>query len=182
MVRIFPAYFVAIIEWIRLLMKRIVSLLGLMFILAPPIAFGSDRAVFLNAFGETATAYLNDSFLLLGTTADGLVADIISKDTALEIVRNVQKRVRVIRAKLKAVANTRLSDVDRRLIILLDQSYACMDHQSWALIQYVNDKSPDSAKRFESQRSNCLARLKKISEFYATLPPSPELPEPLSTR
>jgi hypothetical protein len=146
------------------------------------MTWGLDQAVFLNAFGETATAYLNDSFLLLGTTADGFVADIIPKDTAMEIVRNVQKRVRVIRAKLKAVANTRISGVDRQLIGLLDHSYACMDHQAWALIQYLSDKSPDAARRFESQRTDCLNRLKKISEFYSTLPPSPELPEPLSTR
>jgi hypothetical protein len=163
-------------------MKSTICLLSLCLLMSSPIAWGSDRAVFLNAFGETATAYLNDSFLLLGTTADGFVADIIPKDTALEIVRNVQKRVRVIRAKLKAVANTRISDVDRQLVGLLDSSYACMDHQAWALMQYINDKSPDAARRFESQRTDCLSRLKKISEFYSTLPPSPELPEPLSTR
>ncbi len=167
----------------ELLMKRVVLLLSFCLLLCPPLVVrGSDEAVFLNAFGETATAYLNDSFLLVGTTADGFVAEVIPKDTALEIARNVQKRVRVIRAKLKAVANTRISDVDRRLIGLLDQAYACMDHQTWALIQYVNDKNPDTARRFESQRTDCLSRLKKIAEFYSTLPPSPELPEPLSTR
>jgi hypothetical protein len=163
-------------------MKPIICLLSLCLLVSTPTAHGSDQAVFLNAFGETATAYLNDSFLLIGTTADGFVANIIPKDTVLEIVRNVQKRVRVIRAKLKAVENTRISDVDRQLVRLLDHSYACMDHQAWALMQYVNDKSPDAARRFESQRTDCLGRLKKISEFYSTLPPSPELPEPLSTR
>jgi hypothetical protein len=172
----------ATIAQTELLMKRVAFLLSLCLLWCPPMVRGSDQAVFLNAFGETATAYLNDSFLLLGTTADGFVADIIPKDTALEIARNVQKRVRVIRAKLRAVANTRISDVDRQLIGLLDQSYACMDHQTWALLQYVNDKSPDTARRFESQRTDCLSRLKKIAEFYSTLPPSPELPEPLSTR
>jgi hypothetical protein len=154
--------------------------LGLLVIAGP--ARGSDQAVFLNAFGETATAYLNDSFLLLGTTADGFVANIVSKETANEIVKNVQKRVRVIRAKLKAVSNTRISDVDRRLIGLLEQSYACMDHQAWALMKYLAEKSPDSARRFESQRTDCLQKLKRVAEFYSTLPPSPELPEPLSTR
>ncbi|MBI5249246.1 MAG: hypothetical protein HY912_07110 [Desulfomonile tiedjei] len=172
----------AIIAWTELLMKRVIYLLSLFLLLSPLKTWGLDQAVFLNAFGETATAYLNDSFLLLGTTADGFVADIIRKDTALEIVRNVQRRVRVIRAKLRAVANTRISDVDRQLIGLLDHSYACMDHQAWALVQYINDKSPDAARRFESQRTDCLSRIKKISEFYSTLPPSPELPEPLSTR
>ena len=90
---------------IVLVMKRIACLLILISLLYPPISQGADEAVFLNAFGETATAYLNDSFLLLGTTADGFVADIIPKETALEIVKNVQKRVRVIRAKFQAVAS-----------------------------------------------------------------------------
>lgn len=163
-------------------MKNLIVFFSLgLFIIAGP-AQGSDQAVFLNAFGETATAYLNDSFLLLGTTADGFVANIVSKETASEIVKNVQKRVRVIRAKLKAVSNTRISDVDRRLIGLLEQSYACMDHQAWALMKYLAEKSPDSARRFESQRTDCLQKLKRVAEFYSTLPPSPELPEPLSTR
>jgi hypothetical protein len=163
-------------------MKNLIVFFSLgLFIIAGP-AQGSDQAVFLNAFGETATAYLNDSFLLLGTTADGFVANIVSKETANEIVKNVQKRVRVIRAKLKAVSNTRISDVDRRLIGLLEQSYACMDHQAWALMKYLAEKSPDSARRFESQRTDCLQKLKRVAEFYSTLPPSPELPEPLSTR
>ncbi|AFM27478.1 hypothetical protein [Desulfomonile tiedjei] len=163
-------------------MKNLILFFSLgLFIIAGP-AQGSDQAVFLNAFGETATAYLNDSFLLLGTTADGFVANIVSKETANEIVKNVQKRVRVIRAKLKAVSNTRISDVDRRLIGLLEQSYACMDHQAWALMKYLAEKSPDSARRFESQRTECLQKLKRVAEFYSTLPPSPELPEPLSTR
>lgn len=163
-------------------MKNLILFFSLgLFIIAGP-AQGSDQAVFLNAFGETATAYLNDSFLLLGTTADGFVANIVSKETANEIVKNVQKRVRVIRAKLKAVSNTRISDVDRRLIGLLEQSYACMDHQAWALMKYLAEKSPDSARRFESQRTDCLQKLKRVAEFYSTLPPSPELPEPLSTR
>ncbi len=76
---------------IVLVMKRIACLLILISLLCPPISQGADEAVFLNAFGETATAYLNDSFLLLGTTADGFVADIISKETALEIVKKRPK-------------------------------------------------------------------------------------------
>jgi len=141
-----------------------------------------DRVLFLNAFGETATAYLNDSMLLLGTTADGFVADIIGKEQAMEIAKNVQKRVRVIRGKLKAIAGARISAVDKKLIELLDSSYGCMDHQAWALYQYVEDKSPDAARRFEAQRSGCLESLKKVADFYSTLPPSPEVAEPLSTR
>ena len=167
---------------IVLVMKRIVCLLILISLLHPPISQGADEAVFLNAFGETATAYLNDSFLLLGTTADGFVADIIPKETALEIVKNVQKRVRVIRAKFQAVAASRISKADKQLIGLLDNAYGCMDHQAWALVQYVEDKNPETAKKFEDQRKECLERLRVIADFYARLPPSPELAEPLSTR
>jgi hypothetical protein len=164
------------------IMKKILLFLAAIVLMGPVALFASDREIFLNAFGETATAYLNDSFLLLGTTADGYVADIIPKQTAQDIAKNVQKRVRIVRAKLKAVEATSIADVDKRLIELLDKAYACMDHQAWALNEYVADKSPDSAKRFEQQRTTCLGRLNKIAEFYSKLPPSPELPEPLSTR
>ncbi len=169
-------------------MKRFPFFIILAVTLFAQPAPGADQTIYLNAFGETATAYLNDSFLLLGTTADGFVRDVIPKDTALEIVTNVQKRVQLIRAKLKAVSATRIADVDQKLIGLLDNAYACMDHQAWALIQYIQDKKPDAgpnldaARRFEAQRTECLNRLKKIADFYITLPPSPELPEPLSTR
>jgi hypothetical protein len=163
-------------------MSRIVGVLIVVLLAVTTCAHAADSGVFLNAFGETATAYLNDSFLLLGTVADGFVADSIPKQTALEIGKNVQKRVRLIRARLKAVSEARISDVDRQLIGLLDHAYACMDHLAWALVQYVDERSPDTAKRFEAQRVDCLSRLKKIAEFYSTLPPSPELPEPLSTR
>jgi hypothetical protein len=158
----------------------LISILALL--LVPSTLLADDRALFLNAFGETATAYLNDSFLLLGTTADGFVADIIPKETALEIATNVQRRVRVIRGKLQGIAGARISPVDKKLLDLLDNSYGCMDHQAWALYQYVEDKSPEAARRFEAQRSGCLESLKKVADFYSTLPPSPEVPEPLSTR
>ena len=157
-----------------------ISILALL--LGPSTLLADDRALFLNAFGETATAYLNDSFLLLGTTADGFVADILPKETALEIAKNVQRRVRVIRGKLQGIAGARISAVDKKLLGLLDNSYGCMDHQAWALYQYVEDKSPEAARRFEAQRSGCLESLKKVADFYSTLPPSPEVPEPLSTR
>lgn len=163
-------------------MKRLFLILALICIFSNSPLCGADQIVYLNAFGETATAYLNDSFLLLGTTADGFVAEVIPKETALEIVKNVQKRVRLVRAKLKAVAGTRLAELDKQLIGLLDNAYACMDHQAWALIQYMEEKKPDTARRFEDQRTECLNRLKKIADFYAVLPPSPEAPEPLSTR
>ena len=158
----------------------LISILALL--LGPSTLLADDRSLFLNAFGETATAYLNDSFLLLGTTADGFVADILPKETALEIAKNVQRRVRVIRGKLQGIAGARISAVDKKLLDLLDNSYGCMDHQAWALYQYVEDKSPEAARRFEAQRSGCLESLKKVADFYSTLPPSPEVPEPLSTR
>lgn len=163
-------------------MKKALCLSAILMVFLPSALFGSDKAVFLNAFGETATAYLNDSFLLLGTTADGFVAEIIPKETALEIAKNVQKRVRVIRGKLKAVSAVRMSQVDKQMVSLLDEAYTCMDHQAWALIEYVTDKSPDTAKRFEDHRTGCLERMRRIAQFYASLPPSPELPAPLSTR
>lgn len=163
-------------------MKKIPFLLVLLVILSPATVFASDQDIYLNAFGETATAYLNDSFLLLGTVADGFVADIIAKDQAQIIARNVQKRVRIIRAKLKAVSACPLAQVDRKLIDLLDKAYACMDHLAWALHQYSEEKNPDTARRFAEQRNDCLNRVNNILEFYSTLPPAPELPEPLSTR
>ena len=165
-----------------LLMKKILCLLVALAVMSPAMGFSSDKDLYLNAFGETALAYLNDSFLLLCTTADGFVADIIQKKTAGEIAKNVQKRVRIIRAKLKAVAESPISEMDKKLIGLLDKAYACMDHQAWALLEFVQEKSPDTRRRFDEERSTCLERVNKIAEFYATLPPAPELPEPLSTR
>ena len=141
-----------------------------------------DSELFLSAFTEAATAYLNDSFLLLRTTADGLVAGILPKQRALEHTKNVQKRIRVIRAKLKAVSQRRITDLDRQLIHLLDNGYACTDHLAWALIRFTEDESTETAKKFEDQRKQCLERIKTVSGFYSALPPAPELPEPLSTR
>ncbi len=163
-------------------MKRIACLFIFISLLCPTMSRGADEAVFLNAFGETATAYLNDSFLLMGTTADGFVGDIIPKGTALEIATNVRKRVRIIRAKFKAVSASRISNADKHLIGLLDNAYGCLDHQAQALIEYIQDKTPDTARHFEAQRTDCLNHIKKIADYYSTLPPSPEVPKPLSTR
>jgi hypothetical protein len=164
------------------IMKKILVLVVAMMLVNPVALLASDREILLNAFGETATAYLNDSFLLLGMTADGYVADLIPKEKAQEFAKGVQKRVRIVRAKLKAVAGSPLANVDKNLIELLDKAYGCMDHQAWALNEFIANKNPDTAKRFGEQRSECMKRLNKIADFYSKLPPAPELPEPLSTR
>jgi hypothetical protein len=162
-------------------MKKLPILAIILMTMTQP-AVARDCAVCINAFGETATAYINDAFLLIGTTADGYVADIMKKDTALEIVKNVQKRVRIVRSKIKDVSRCRISESDRRLMGLLDEAYACLDHLTWALTEYVQDKTPESTRRFDQQRGNCMLRLEAVGRFYTSLPPSPELPEPLSTR
>ena len=163
-------------------MSRIVGVSIVVLLAVTTFAHAADSGVFLNAFGETATAYLNDSFLLLGTVADGFVANIVSKETAQDIGKNIQKRAGSIRARLKAVSGARISDVDRQLIGMLDHGYACVGQQAQALVQYVEEKSPDTARRFDAERAECLKRLKKIAEFYSTLPPAPEAPESLNTR
>jgi hypothetical protein len=162
-------------------LMKITALLSLTALILLPAGAHADPALFLNAFGETATAYINDSFLLLGSTADGFVAGIRQEDIALKIADDVRKRVRIIRAKLKAVLKTRIAAEDKRLIERLDGAYACMDHLAWALNQYVREKSPDAANRFEEQRKTCLKRLDAVAKFYSALPP-PEFREPLSTR
>lgn len=163
-------------------MKRFQTLMFFLFMLMTSNSFAVDQSALINAFGETATAYLNDSFLLLGTTADGYVSDIIPKDTALEISRNVQRRIRIIRAKIKIVDSPRMSLIDKKLLRLLDDSFVCMDHQAWALMRYIQEKLPENAKKFESHRADCLGRIRKLADFYSEIPAPPELPAPLSTR
>jgi hypothetical protein len=163
-------------------MRRIFCWLTLIIILIPSATQAGDAELFLNAFGETATAYLNDSFLLLGTIGDHYAAQVISKEAAMEIAQNVQKRVRIIRAKLRGAYQRPLSPPDRQLISLLDNAYACMDHLAWALMAHVGEKSTGSAQRFEDRRVECLKRIEKVRAYDSGLPLSPELPEPLSTR
>ena len=67
-------------------------------------------------------------------------------------------------------------------VLLLDSGYACMDHQAWALMQFLEEKSPENAARFRKHRDDCLKRIEELRAFYEALPRSPELPEPLSTR
>ena len=73
-------------------MKRILCLAIICALFSLPTVEAGDSELFLSAFTEAATAYLNDCFLLLGTTADGLVAEILPKETALEYTKNVQKK------------------------------------------------------------------------------------------
>jgi hypothetical protein len=162
-------------------MKRFVWLFVVVLVVCPS-AQAADWAVFLNAFGETATAYLNDAFLLLGYTADGFVAGFVQEREAVDTVTNVQKRVQIIRAKIKAVSDARIAELDRQLLSILEGGYACLDHEAWTLVQYMKEKSPASAKRFDEQRAACQERLRTVADFYAKLPTSPQLPEPLSTR
>jgi hypothetical protein len=157
------------------------AMIFLMFLPVSVQAAG-DSELFLSAFTETATAYLNDSFLLLGMTADYSVSEILTKEAALEHTTNVQKRIRVIRAKLKAVSQRRITDLDRQLIRLLENGYACLDLQAWALVKHLEQKSTQTAKNFENQRTQCLERIKTLKSFYSALPPALEFPEPLSTR
>ncbi len=159
-------------------MKKTLCAMVLLVVL--PATTHADERLLLNAFGETATAYLNDAFLLIGTTADSFVAEVIPKDTALQIVTNVQKRVQLIRAKFRSTATIPMSDVDRNLFRLLDSAYASMDNWAWALQQYVKDMTPDASKRFKDRRIECLTKIEEVSSFYAKLPPFVEPPR--STR
>jgi hypothetical protein len=158
------------------------SLCVLMVLAACSFATAAEPSSCVNAFGETATAYLNDAFLLLGTTADGFVGGITQKETAVEIAKNVQKRVRLVRGKLKTVSSAKLVESDSQLFKLLDDAFGRLDHLAWALVEYIENKNPDTAKRFDGERIESLNRIRKIADFYMTLPASPEAAEPLSTR
>ena len=151
------------------------AMIFLMFLPVTVQAAG-DAELFLSAFTETATAYLNDSFLLLGMNVDYLVSELVTKEAALEHTINVQKRIRVIRAKLKAVSQRRITDLDRQLIRLLENGYACMDLQAWALVKHIEQRSTQTAKNFENQRTQCLERIKTLKSFYSALPPALNFP------
>lgn len=159
------------------------SLILLVVTCFPSLSFSAeDKTVYLNAFTETSTAYLNDAFLLMGSTADNLMNESVSPDAAFEFVANVQRRIRIVRAKIKLVLLTHIRPLDGKLLALLDNSYACLDQQAWALMAYIKEHSPSAAKRFDERRAECLTRIQTVAAFYASLPPAPELPEPLSTR
>jgi hypothetical protein len=165
-----------------LAMKLIPGFLIFIFLISPVKSFAANDQVFVNAFAEAAVAYANDSFLLLGTIGDAFAGTIIPNENAIETVQKVQKRIRVIRARLREVSNAGLSYNEKRFTAMLDGSYACMDHLAWYLIQYIKQKTPENSQKFENQRTACLEKLKTISNFQSTLPRAPELAEPLSTR
>jgi hypothetical protein len=151
-------------------------------IFAPRANAADIKNIYLNAFLETSSAYLNDAFLLVGAVSDSVMTEHLSPETAAETITNVQKRLRIVRAKINAVMLTRVGLAEKKLLSLLDRSYACLDQQTWALLTFLKDNAPASAKRFEGLRMECLERIQGVSSFYAGLPPAPELPEPLSTR
>lgn len=163
-------------------MKRLFFLLSALVFLSPPQAISADSDVCLHSFREIAVAYMNDAFLLLGTVADAYTADVVPKEQAVNMTAAVQNRVRIIRAKFKAVAATSLPEDDRRLLLFLDDAYACMDRQAWALLQHVRSKSQDSAKRFDEIRRECLQKIEVVAGFLVDRPPASKVHEPLSTR
>jgi len=162
---------------------KILSFILVLGIWFPSFSFPADeKAIYLNAFAESSTAYLNDAFLLLGSIADNLMTEALSPETALDMAGNIQKRIRMVRAKVRLVMLTKIKPLDRKLLTLVENSYACLDQQAWALMKYIQEYTPSTAKKFEERRAECLSRIQSVAGFYAGLPPAPELPEPLSTR
>ncbi|MCX5872655.1 MAG: hypothetical protein NTY51_05375 [Deltaproteobacteria bacterium] len=145
-------------------------------------SLSADQSILIDAFAQTATAYANDSFLLLGVVGDQFVTGTYDKDSAAQDVRNIQKRIRIIRAKINLVTGSINSKPDKKWLKVLDSVYICLDQQAWAMTKYIDDKSPSNARRFESIRSECLVKIKNLAQFYGSLGASDELPAPLSTR
>lgn len=140
------------------------------------------KKVYLNAFIETSTAYLNDAFVLVGAISDSFMTESTPTEAATATITNLQRRLRIVRAKIKGILLTRVGLTERKLLSLLDSSYACLDQQTWSLLTFFKENTPASAKRFEGLRIECLEKVQAVSTFYTSLPPAPELPEPLSTR
>ena len=83
--------------------------------------------------------------------------------------RNIQKRMRVIRAKLKAVSQRRITDLDRQLIRLLDNGYACMDLQAWALIRLMEKQIHANRQEFREPEDPMLGTNQDRQEFLLRL-------------
>jgi len=163
-------------------MSRISGLVTIIILLMAGFSCAADQSALTNAFAQTATAYANDSFLLLGMVGDQFVAGSLDGGAAAQTVTGVQKRIRVIRAKINLVLSWANSDQDRKWLQVLDNVYICLDRQAWAARKFVDDRSPASAKRFETFRNECLDKIRNLSQFYESLANSEELPAPLSTR
>ncbi len=160
-----------------------VSFFLVVFIIAMSVqsAF-TDQQTLGDAFAQTATAYANDSFLLLGMVGDAFVTGALDKSSAVQTVANIQKRIRIIRAKINLVEAAMHSGNRSKWLKILDSVYTSLDQQAWAITKYIDDKTPVNAKRFNAIRNECLEKIKDLARFYASTGASVELPAPLSTR
>jgi hypothetical protein len=143
---------------------------------------GSDESALIEAFSQTATAYANETFLLLGMVGDQFVSGIFSQESAMRTVVSVQKRIRKIRSKINLALGMAKTERDRRWLKMLDGIYICLDQQAWAMSKYVNEKIPARAKHFDDLRNNCIEKLNFLEQYHASFGSSKELPAPLSTR
>ena len=146
------------------------------------LSLGYDEAAVIEAFSQAATAYANDSFLLLGMVGDQFVSGIFSQESSISTVAGVQKRIRIIRSKINLTRGMAKTERDRKWLKMLNGIYICLDQQAWAMSKYVNEKTPANAKRFDDLRNNCLEKLNLLEQYHASLGFSKELPAPLSTR
>jgi len=142
----------------------------------------ADQQTLTDAFAQTATAYANDSFLLLGMVGDEFVTGALDKSSAAQTVANIQKRIRMIRAKINLVVASMNLGNERKWLKILDSVYTSLDQQAWAMTRYIDDKTPANAKRFDAIRGECLEKIGNLAQFYASAGASVELPAPLSTR
>ncbi|MFH0959941.1 MAG: hypothetical protein V1897_14705 [Pseudomonadota bacterium] len=143
---------------------------------------GSDKTAVIEAFSQTATAYANDSFLLLGMVGDQFVSGIFSKESAIRTVSGVQKRIRIIRSKINMARGIAKTEQEQKWLKMLDGIYVCLDQQAWTLSKYLHENIPVNAKRFDELRNNCIEKLNILEQYYASLGSPDELPAPLSTR
>lgn len=143
---------------------------------------GSDESALIEAFSQTATAYANETFLLLGMVGDQFVSGIFSQEAAMRTVVNVQKRIRKIRSKINLALGMARTERDRKWLKMLDGIFICLDQQAWAMSKYVNEKIPARAKHFDELRNNCIEKLNLLEQYHSSFWSSEELPAPLSTR
>ncbi len=157
------------------------SVLAIMITMMAHSAF-ADQQTLADAFAQTATAYANDSFLLLGMVGDEFVTGALDKSSAAQTVTNIQKRIRIIRAKINLVLASLNLGNERKWLKILDSVYTSLDQEAWAMNRYIDNKTPAHAQRFDAIRVECLQKIRDLSQFYASTVGSDELPAPLSTR